>query len=686
MFHEQADIPELRVHRGEPTLASVWHSVTEGAISDEFLDWPPDVFALTDAILSRSEAYRFVFSPPEDSEWPPKRVPDWPRAVEEAGRHWGLRVENAKAALPELLADEWRALRERFETSLEDLAAGREWRVCEALLTLHAIADEACAGLGSALDGSPRKGCLYRAYGRELLARTGSLARVPSQFLRVLPKLRTPPAGTLWRSFSRYACVPDCHIKARWNKVPVRRVGTDAQARHANLLLLPWPLRVRASDFRAFQGSVHRPDKEPFGLFEFAPREKLDLDLVSRLIVAARDEVDSVDCLMLPEGAVEEAELHELEVLLGCHGVAVLMTGVRGRSAQRAQLPSNWVHMGISPTFEKNAPPSSAAGEQWFHIRQNKHQQWSLDERQVYQYHLGSSLHPHVRWWEAMEVHRREIQFVELGDGITIVCLVCEDLAQSGDVAQLLRSVGPTVIYAPLLDGPQLGNRWAARYASVLADDPGSAVSTLTSYGMVERCRPNGMEASSVVGFWRDPTRGMRLVSLEPGAEAVLLSVSGSRSPRRTADGRCAENNTTDYFDVAIHQVRAGTIGAPSANVRPSPPAPRVLDNEELTILTGWAEALAEALVYDPGCVEAVLAEEEDTMHWRAKLGLPEPSAQLRRAIHFIYQTFRMVASLDCNRVDALRASLLGDRQSEDALDRLARRVMRSTLEQVITR
>ena len=39
-------------------------------------------------------------------------------------------------------------------------------------------------------------------------------------------------------------------------------------------------------------------------------------------------------------------------------------------------------------------------------------------------------------------------------------------------------------IYTPLLDGPQLGTCWAARYASGLEDGPGSAVITLSSYGM----------------------------------------------------------------------------------------------------------------------------------------------------------------------------------------------------------
>ena len=42
----------------------------------------------------------------------------------------------------------------------KQLADGRDWRVCEALLTLHAIADEACAGLFVALDRSDGEGCM----------------------------------------------------------------------------------------------------------------------------------------------------------------------------------------------------------------------------------------------------------------------------------------------------------------------------------------------------------------------------------------------------------------------------------------------------------------------------------------------------------------------------------------------
>jgi len=667
-----------------PTLAVTWHTVAGSPITDEFLEWPADLFAITDVILERSEAYRFVLSPPSGLEWPPRRLPNWSQAVEEAGQQWSVWVEDRKSAFPLLLAEEWRVFRDRAGMPLEHLAEGRDWRMCEAVLTLHAIADEACAGLGMALDRSDGKGCIYRAHGRELLARTGSLARIPPHFLRVLPKVRTPPNGTSLRSFSRYASVHGPGVEARWHKVPVRRRGTEPRARHANLLLLPWPLRVRESDFRPLEGSVQRLAKEPFGFFEFAPSERLDLDLVSRMIVAARDEVDSVDAVVLPESAVEESDINGLEALLDGHGVAMLIAGVRQRSPESGRLPGNWVHIGANPRLEKGASPWVSVGEQWFHIRQNKHNRWSLDEGQILQYHLGGALHPHIRWWEAMDVPRRTVHFIEHGDEITFVSLVCEDLAQTDSVAEVIRSVGPTVVITPLLDGPQLTSRWAARYASVLADDPGSAVLTLTSFGMVQRSRPQGRDSCRVVALWKDPVRGLREIPLEPGAQGVLLTLCGDRATRRSVDGRCPVDNVTEYFDVAVHQVRASGAALASSNSQSGIPAPRVLEVDELTILTGWAQALAESLEHAPECVEPLLADARAGAPWRTALRIAEPSPQLNEAIHFLGRAVRAVAlQEDVPTLDTLHISCREDRSGEHGLETLVRRVLRSTLEQL---
>src|SRR5262249_17811205 len=154
--------------------------------------------------------------------------------------------------------------------------------------------------------------CLYRARGRELLARSGTLSRVHPQLLRVLPKVRTSPNGTALGSLSRYASLHRPGVNARWNKIPARHRGTDARSSHANLLLLAWPLRVRETDFRPVGGPLQHNGGAPFGYFEFAPAEKLDLDLVSRMIVAACDEVESVDVVCLPESAIDETEVQSL--------------------------------------------------------------------------------------------------------------------------------------------------------------------------------------------------------------------------------------------------------------------------------------------------------------------------------------------------------------------------------------
>ncbi len=233
------------------------------------------------------------------------------------------------------------------------------------------------------------------------------------------------------------------------------------------------------------------------------------------------------------------------------------------------------MHVGVNPRLEKGGPFPSSPREQWFHIRQDKHHRWSLDERQIYQYHLGGALHPHIRWWEAIDVPRRSVQVVEVGEGITIVSLVCEDLAQNDDVAEVIRSIGPTIVSTALLDGPQLTSRWSARYASVLADDPGSAVMTLTSFGMAQRSRPSGHDSSPVIALWKDPARGIREISLEPGAQGVLLTVCGARATRRSADGRWPVESGTHYFDVAVHQIRASDTRSESPNSRSASPAPR---------------------------------------------------------------------------------------------------------------
>jgi len=635
-----------------PTIQTVWLQLSGRDIADDLVQWAPDVFALTDVLLEHSEAYRFAVSPPFGRRWPPEPNPDWSDGVTSTALRWRAWAEDGRWPPPELVAQEWRILLEGAATPLEDLAKGQAWRLCEALLTLHALADEACAGMGVSVHLPAAPGWKTRARAGELLARTGSLARIPRDRLRVLPKVRTPAGGISFRSLSRYVCVRGTMVDTVWHKVPARRQGTAQQL--ANVLLLPWPLRVRERDFRPVPGSVKRVENEPFGFFEFAPSETLDFDLLERVITAALDEVATVDVIILPEAAVPPEDLDELERLLARHQISLLVAGVREPPAGPGEpLPANWVHFGVH------------FGGRWWHYRQNKHHRWYLDGQQIDQYHLGGALHPSVRWWEATQVPPRAVQFIEVAEGITFVGVVCEDLARLDEVADLLRAVGPTLVVTILLDGPQLTTRWTARYASVLADDPGSAVLTLTAYGMVRRCRPPGFPASSIVALWKDPTRGFRELALEDGAQGILLSTTVGRTRRRSADGRMPVDNVGELLVAGVSEVRAAERTTESRAVHKHEISVEAdLESVELTILTSWSEAVAEAMAVSPQGVEAVLSDARPGAPWRKAFGIEEPSPKLAAAI------------------EALAAFVANPRTSDsDPLTRLAGRILTSVIE-----
>ena len=61
---------------------STWRALAGRPFTDELLEWPADLFALTNVILRRTEAYRFVLPPPHGAQWPPGRFPNWSAAVE----------------------------------------------------------------------------------------------------------------------------------------------------------------------------------------------------------------------------------------------------------------------------------------------------------------------------------------------------------------------------------------------------------------------------------------------------------------------------------------------------------------------------------------------------------------------------------------------------------------------------
>lgn len=522
MISEAVPAERVDLTDGERSVRSYFDAFAPAPGWDELVRWPPDVFALANLVLDHTESYRFVVAPPPGRHWPP--LQDWSDEIRTAAHLWRQACGARTGELPPLLRSCWNTVTHLRDEPLTRVRSGAAWELTAALLTLDALADEACATLAS---GAPAAERSFESRAWRLLRSQGSLSRVSPTRVRIVPKTNFSPRGLTIRSLSRYLglCYESVHVKWR----PDEPAASEARSDY-NVVLLPWPLSVRADDFRpATPVPLENMDLDRFGFFQFAPEPELDSQLVGSLLAEAIGAAGRVDAVILPEAAVQAGAIAGLERTLAEHDATFLIAGVREPPAASGQ-GRNYLHFGVR----------TRGG--WDRLEQDKHHRWCLDESQIRQYHLSRSLDPKKLWWEAIDLRERTLHVIDVGGGITTAPMVCEDLASLDEVADLVRRIGPSLVVAVLLDGPQLAPRWPCRYASVLADDPGSAVLTLTSYGMAARCRPPGKRRSRVVAHWNSRADGLREVELAPRASAVLLSTCVETSTLWTADGRRHED------------------------------------------------------------------------------------------------------------------------------------------------
>ena len=528
-----------------PTLRDELAHIAPGTCWQELAQWPPDAFAATSTILADCGAYRGVVHPPDGMSWPPREGPfateSWSSVVRSVGADWAVRVAAvgrssvAEDGVPEAVALATSLIDAAADMPLQRLTELAGWPVTSAILTLHAMADEACAGVG--IEARTAFQRLAAAH----LSETGSLSRLSSDRLRVIPKLRPPESGITLRSLSHHLALDRSEVRPRWLVAPRSLHWSEASSTRFTLLLVPYPRAIRASDFRPVEGPLLNME-QGFGFYEYAPSEPFAPTSVVALVEAAREAVGSVDAVVLPEAAIDEDAVATLQIELTEAGVPFLIAGVRGPGGDGIPFGRNYAYIG--------------SGE-WCATPQHKHHRWCLDQGQVLQYQLGGTLDPQRRWWEAIGVRERTLTFVTVPDSgrMTICPLVCEDLARPDPVSDLLRAVAPTLVVGLLLDGPQLASRWAARYATALADDPGCSVLTLTALGMALRSQPAGVTPSRAIALWKDPSRGLHQISIAEGAHAVALTAHRRDVAPTSADGRRSARPASQLVLSGVEQI-----------------------------------------------------------------------------------------------------------------------------------
>lgn len=510
--------------------------------------WPPDLFACCATLLHESGAYSRVVALAE-----PRAISaSWAAEARALGENWHQSIsEFVKVSWPSKdteLPDPpsaVRALWSELMTHLPPTAGLNQSGDLESvvrLVKLLGVSDEACKGVGVRSGMATEDGLLSVALHRLSASSWRSLAwRVSVEHAAVLPKQHTPQRGLTIRSFSHHlALLPSNGVSARWYRP---HAATDSVRRKLdllNILVLPWPELIARSAFELVSPSADTPAglAGRFRYFRYNGNGIPGIDdLLDRAITQARADSGDVDLVVLPELALSRVQLDRVMRVCNSHRCA-LITGVQSEGAESG--PANYATFDASSWLADDADEEGTTPSPTL---QRKHHRWCLDAPQVLQYGLEGRIPTSCDCWEWAELGEREIGFHTIERWLTLTTLICEDLARQDPVAQVVRAVGPNLVVALLMDGPQLGNRWSARYATVLAEDPGTSVLTVTSLGMSALTRERALkmgwsDRSRAIALWRDIRSGETVIELPEGTNAAILHVVCAHEEEFTADGR----------------------------------------------------------------------------------------------------------------------------------------------------
>ncbi|UTP40924.1 hypothetical protein M9M90_07005 [Phenylobacterium sp. LH3H17] len=518
-----------------------------------------DLFAIAASLLLRSGAYHHIS--PEIGGVPGARTITVSEVERDrwiiAGGDWRGDGERTLLPHPKPLLDAWKELwANPLAPVYKSIPLSGEppawWRPA---LALMAMADEAALNIGFDIGtAKSAQAASAELAMRGLISRghkVQTLSAADPDHVCVLPKSRTPRVGCTLRSLSHHLSLlpPRGLAKAYW--VPSAALSLEGPAESAspaafNVVTVPLPFRIRAT---AFGGS--EADQPNWGWFRVTPHwcpgsDEKSVDegmpaflrfLDAVLDRAARD-VGEVHCLVFPELALSHRAFLSIAGHLSRRdGFELLVSGLFD-AAVDGETPRE----GNFAAMAQFAPNGGQDKTYTTSVRE-KHHRWRLDRSQIETYALGASLDANRGWWEKIDILSRSLDIFTIRGEATVTTLICEDLARHDPCQELVRGIGPNLLFALLMDSAQLKDRWSGRYATVLADDPGSSVLTFTSLGLIERANDTGQfPKSRKVGLWRDDSGRTVEIDMPVDAQAMCLTLQPTPLTEHTLDGRSDRN------------------------------------------------------------------------------------------------------------------------------------------------
>lgn len=524
--------------------------------------WPTDVFAFAATVIEKIGLLQV-----ECDLGPYEELLS---SVGEASHSW-----RESFNYPVVVRDAWGFIYAERKTKLEEIKENDK-----ILVNLHFLlrcADETSVGLGWELPGTliwslfdllVLDGLIERSLNpfREKLEKMGSgflqwvndwrplnpkhslCHRIPPERAVVIPKAIAAEVGYTIRSLSHHLALLDSQPKINVGWYLTEGSESDpGNHEHYNILFIPFPFRMSANCIApATLPKAIGSGNKKFGYFNLNPNwlpaksrakdkigssaEIIYTDLILPLLESARAHCNLVDCIVFPECALTELVADALAKILVerqySEGLRLFVAGAITEPTGNKR-PQN---KALSYFFDK--------GREIKHGH-TKHHRWKLDVAQTRRY--GFSAFPadsSTDWWEQIDVSERRLPFYAIRPHACMTVLVCEDLARNDPALPAVRAVGPNLVIALLMDGPQIPARWPARYATVLADDPGSAVLTVTSAAMVDRSNRQEPRSERCVALWKHHSGRTESLALPANHHGFLLSFGSSCVEQVTMDNR----------------------------------------------------------------------------------------------------------------------------------------------------
>jgi hypothetical protein len=358
----------------------------------------------------------------------------------------------------------------------------------------------------------------------------------------VQPKNRVAAVGCNLRNLTRHlAYVAHAgHVRCHWQQPIYSTISEDAAT--LDILIIPLPHEIETSWIKQTKVVPDEQKRPNWGNFEIEQAWLSDEDTVVALVCEevkkARSvlEDNNVNGIIFPEYALTEPLFNKI-----CDEVKKiepqLEFAICGSSSNCEGELGNIVLTAL--WYNESVSSSPKTAEKYLLTSRRKHHRWRLNGDQIRDYALETALPPQAAWWESHTIAQRELHFFHFRQTSVFTTMICEDLARSDPCHDILRSIGPNLLFALLMDGPQLRSRWPARYASTLADDPGTSVLTITSMGLINRSNATGRyDPSTVIAMWRDETGRTEELQLDHGSKSMILSLKAELTQDQTLDGR----------------------------------------------------------------------------------------------------------------------------------------------------